>query len=245
MARKRRTGSHRSTAFAHREETDFADAIAQGDPGASDAGVSGPILHQAAVETSLLSPAFQLGAASGVSSDAPLVTAESCLRSPPVPDPTWSKAGVSSLFARKYPVPSMGGIFCQTSEEGLLALTAAQADANAAAASNTSKYRLEYECAHQDCWRLLEGKQRTRTALEKETYRLWLVKAMYLVFPPVFYLRNSDAARTELRRIKQFQVVDCVIGSTPTYLEATLCTSSKLRIRSVMRCTRRMQTTAS
>ena len=44
----------------------------------------------------------------------------------------------------------MGGIFCQTSEEVLLALTVAQADANTAAAANASKYRLEYECARQD-----------------------------------------------------------------------------------------------
>ena len=71
-------------------------------------------------------------------------------------------------------MPSMGGIFYQTSEEVLLALTAAQADANAAAAANAGKYRREYECARQDCWRLLDGKQSSPTALEKETYRLWL-----------------------------------------------------------------------
>ena len=114
------------------------------------------------------------GSASGVSFHPPPGTAESCPLSPPVPAPTWYKAGVSSLFARKNPLPSMGGIFCQTSEEVLLALTAAQADANAAAAANTIKYRREYECARQDCWRLLDSKQLSPTALEKETYRLWL-----------------------------------------------------------------------
>ena len=95
----------------------------------------------------------------------------------------------------------MGGLFCQTSEEVLLSLTAAQADANAAAAANTIKYRREYECARQDCWRLLDSKQLSPTALEKETYRLWLAKKNYLSSPPVFTYetrtlreRNLDAS---------------------------------------------------
>ena len=153
------------------------------------------------MEPSLQLPAFQPGATSGVFSTAPPVTAEYCPRSPPVPAPTWSNEGVTSLFAKKDPLQSMGGIFCQTSKEVLLALNGDQADANATSTANASKYRREYECARQDCWRLLDSKQLSPTALEKETYRLWLAKKIYLSSPPVFTYetrtlreRNLDAS---------------------------------------------------
>lgn len=83
----------------------------------------------------------------------------------------------------------------------LLALTAAQSDATATAAANASKDRGEYEYTRQDCWRPLDGKQRSPTELEKETYRLWLTKEIYLDSPPVFayetrtlHERNLDAS---------------------------------------------------
>ena len=73
-------------------------------------------------------------------------------------DLPWSTA--RGFFARSAKTKLNGGIYTPTSDEVLISMRAARLNTDANAYFTDAENKVDYECAIQQCWKLLNGKQR-------------------------------------------------------------------------------------